>query len=286
MLQFLYRFIVKVFRFLGHLVMAIVTGRMPNFKKGGKEFLIFSIAVIIIFMVYVNIISNNFASKNQTSSNKITTEETKKETSSSTNSNKDAYLVTRVIDGDTFEVASGQKVRMIGIDTPEISGDNTPECYGSEAAIEVKSLLENQEVFLQKDVSETDKYGRLLRYVYLDELFINEYLVNTGYAYAADYPPDSKYKNTFAVAEQSAKNAQRGLWSQCADENQIQGTTDTAPTGCDIKGNISWTGDKIYHLHTCQYYSQTEIDTSAGEKYFCTEQEALDAGWRKASNCP
>lgn len=126
-------------------------------------------------------------------------------------------LVTKVIDGDTLEVSvSGQlkKLRLIGIDTPETVDPRRPvECFGKEASAKTKELLGGKEVILEKDVSETDRYGRLLRYVYLDGVFVNEALVAEGYAEASAYPPDIAHQNQLEAAEKTAKEQQKGLWA-------------------------------------------------------------------------
>ncbi len=123
-------------------------------------------------------------------------------------------LVVRVIDGDTIELDSGQKVRYIGIDTPETKHPTKSlECYGEEASKKNRELVEGKVVQLEKDVSETDRYGRLLRYVYVDGEMVNELLVREGYARASSYPPDIKYQDFFRSAESQAQQAGRGLWS-------------------------------------------------------------------------
>lgn len=90
-------------------------------------------------------------------------------------------------------------------------------CYGKEASEINKQLVEGKTVELEKDVSETDRYGRLLRYVWLDSVLINEYLVREGYAVSSSYPPDIKYQSIFLQAEELARNEKKGLWSNlCA----------------------------------------------------------------------
>ena len=193
--------------------------------------------------------------------------------------------VVRVIDGDTVELEGGQKVRYIGIDTPEIVHPQKPvECFGREAANINKELVEGKIVELEKDVSETDKYQRLLRYVYVGDIFVNDYLVRQGYAHASSYPPDVKYQDLFRQAEQEAQSHNRGLWEKCsATEQQPSVSSQLLPEGdCKIKGNISSTGEKIYHLPGQYYYDRTVIDESRGEKWFCSEDEAITAGWRKS----
>ena len=128
---------------------------------------------------------------------------------------EELFLVTRVIDGDTIEIEGGDRVRYIGIDTPETKHPSKPVgCYGKEAEAKNKDLVEGKKVKLERDISETDKYGRLLRYVYLDEVMINELLVKGGYAQASSYPPDIKYQDQFNNAEKQAREAERGLWGE------------------------------------------------------------------------
>ena len=132
--------------------------------------------------------------------------------------------VVKVVDGDTIDVEiDGQKksVRMIGINTPETVDPRRPvQCFGKEASNETKSLLTGKKVILTKDVSETDKYDRLLRLVYLpldngQLLFVNDYLVREGFAQNYTYPPDIKFDAQFRQAEDEARNAKKGLWGKC-----------------------------------------------------------------------
>jgi micrococcal nuclease len=131
-------------------------------------------------------------------------------------------VVSRVIDGDTIELTDGRRVRYIGVDTPEtVDPRRAVACFGREASAENVRLVAGKTVRLEKDVSDTDKYQRLLRYVYVDlpsgagEIFINEYLVRQGFARVATYPPDVKYAELFVKAEQTARRENLGLWSGC-----------------------------------------------------------------------
>ncbi len=124
--------------------------------------------------------------------------------------------VSRVVDGDTIELDNGQKVRYIGIDTPETVDPRKPvQCFGKEASKKNKELVEGKTVRLEKDVSDKDKYGRLLRYVYVGDLFVNLELVKQGFAHSYTYPPDVKYQEEILAAEQEAREASRGLWQAC-----------------------------------------------------------------------
>lgn len=130
------------------------------------------------------------------------------------------YMVERVVDGDTIVVqieGKSETLRLIGIDTPEtVDPRRSVECFGKEASTHMKTLLEGAQVHLTKDVSDRDRYGRLLRYVYKDDIFINEQLVRDGYAEASAYPPDVKYQELFSAAESEARENKRGLWSDTA----------------------------------------------------------------------
>ncbi len=130
-------------------------------------------------------------------------------------------VVSRVIDGDTIELESGKAVRFVGVDTPETVDPRRPVgCFGKEASDETKKLLTGKKVILQKDVSATDKYGRLLRFVFLplengEMLFVNDYLVREGFAKVKTYPPDRKFESRFLEAQEKAKIQKKGLWGKC-----------------------------------------------------------------------
>ena len=132
--------------------------------------------------------------------------------------------VTKVVDGDTIIVdINGEKhtIRILGVDTPEtVDPRKSVQCFGKEASNETKKLLSGKEVILQKDVSDTDKYKRLLRFVYLpledgNYLFIDDYLIREGYAKVLTIPPDVKYGEQFLDAQREARLEKRGLWGRC-----------------------------------------------------------------------
>jgi micrococcal nuclease len=127
------------------------------------------------------------------------------------------FLVTRVIDGDTIELENGEKVRYIGINTPEIHHPKkSVECFGKEAAKKNEELVLGKKVRLEKDVSETDKYKRLLRYVYLEDgIMVNRQLIQDGYACLDTFPPDVKFSVEFKTAMQEAREQKKGLWAMC-----------------------------------------------------------------------
>ncbi len=124
----------------------------------------------------------------------------------------DTALVTQVIDGDTIVIEGGYRVRYIGIDTPEIHDGVEP--FGMEALEANRQLVEGKIVRLERDVSQTDKYGRLLRYVYADGIFINGELVRLGLAEAKAYPPDTRYQEELEQLEKEAREGGRGMWAE------------------------------------------------------------------------
>ena len=122
-------------------------------------------------------------------------------------------LVVRVIDGDTVELENGDRVRYIGIDTPEAG--SSPDCFAPEATARNRQLVEGKVVRLEIDVSETDQFGRLLRYVYVDGVMVNEVLVREGYARVLTVPPDVRHQQVFFAAEPLARLTGVGQWSAC-----------------------------------------------------------------------
>lgn len=234
------------------------------------------------------------------SSASVSAKETKSGVDKSESAIANLAKVTRVIDGDTIEIEGGERVRYIGIDTPEtVDPRKTVQCFGIESSKKNKELVEGKMVRLEKDITDRDKYNRLLRYVWIDETLANLALVQGGFAHSYSYPPDIKYQDQFVTAERQAREAKLGLWNACNQESSatavsesqtqsIQSSVSDQKSGsdCSIKGNISTSDEKIYHLSGCGSYTKTKIEESRGERWFCSEAEAQSAGWRKALNCP
>ena len=118
------------------------------------------------------------------------------------------YIVHAVVDGDTLDVDLG-RIRLSGMNTPE-----TGECYYEEAKEKLQELVLYQEVFLESDMTDTDKYGRLLRYIYTNTTFINGYLVSEGYARVFDkYNETTKYYFELKELEKEAQAQEKGIWN-------------------------------------------------------------------------
>ena len=212
------------------------------------------------------------------------------------------YQVERVIDGDTIRVNIGDKqtkrLRLLSIDAPELD-----ECFGREAGLALKEIIKDKNIKFEKDLSGVDKFGRLLRYLIIessdpreDSLLVNHYLVRNGFAFHYSNPPDNRYRDLLVAAQKDAKKEKLGMWGECdyagskqAEANKKMREEASRPTDpdCIIKGNISEKGyGKTYLIPGCDNYNSVKIDTKKGEAYFCTAEEAEQAGFRKATNCP
>lgn len=127
--------------------------------------------------------------------------------------------VKRVVDGDTIEMVGGERVRLIGMDTPETVDPKRPVgCYGKEASAFTKSLLPpGTAVRMVGDVEQRDRYGRLLAYVYrrADGLFVNAELLRRGFAQVLTIPPNVAHTDEFVAIGRQAREASQGLWGAC-----------------------------------------------------------------------
>lgn len=216
------------------------------------------------------------------------------------------YEVISVIDGDTIKIKYQNEtvsVRLIGVNTPETVDPRTSvECYGQEASEYLKQLLTGKQVRIESDSSQAnrDKYGRLLRYVYLNNEDIGLELISNGYGYEYTYDTPYTKQSAYRQAQATASAQEKGLWADGVCQNEVTvnnnsssssqtttqptaPSTSQSPTPCTIKGNISQsTGERIYHMPGQRYYDSTQIDPVYGERWFCTEAEAQAAGWRKS----
>lgn len=126
--------------------------------------------------------------------------------------------VARVIDGDTIELESGDRVRYLGVDTPESEANqnlSSAEFYGPEATVFNRELVEGQTVLLQRDVTERDDYGRLLRWVFLEDgRLVQAELVRQGYAFVNIIPPDDTFAELLRDLERTARAERRGVWAE------------------------------------------------------------------------
>lgn len=180
--------------------------------------------------------------------------------------------VVDVVDGDTFQLKSGKRVRLMGVDAPEYN-----RCGGQEARGLLAQLVKGKIVVLKEGVQET--FGRSLSLVYVEGKLVNEVLLSEGWG-RPDYRRNSQ-RAKLTAAYHLAKNSKKGIFSDlCRKEG--------APPGeCLIKGNIeASTYKKFYHRPDCRNYPQIVLDEDRGERYFCSEAEATAAGFTKSGHCP
>ncbi len=136
-------------------------------------------------------------------------------------------IVANIVDGDTLDLdfeGVTERVRLLGIDTPESVSSSTPDqCFGAEATEALRGLLPvDSPVTVERDTEARDRYGRLLLYVHRagDQLFVNEWMVSSGYANAVAYAPNDRLAARFARAEAGARSRGDGLWSHCDGPDQ------------------------------------------------------------------
>lgn len=190
--------------------------------------------------------------------------------------------IVKVTDGDTIRVRINGRstpVRLIGLNAPEI---NPRQCYGTQATTRMKTLTRGGTVYLKSDRTQgnKDKYGRLLRHVYTTRgTSIAQNMISGGYAREYTYKRAYAGRTAHLRAQSQAKSAKRGLWRSCVAAPKPKPKTTSS---CKIKGNISSSRERIYHVPGGRYYTVTKIDLSKGERWFCTETQARNAGWRKS----
>lgn len=186
--------------------------------------------------------------------------------------------VTRVVDGDTIEVdlnGAAEKVRLIGVDTPEtVHPTLGQEPYGKEASDYTRQKLTGKTVELEMDVQERDQYGRLLAYVWIDNELFNEVLVSSGYAQVATYPPNIKYVDRFTAAQKQARDSRLGLWT--SEEEQ------KSPLAGMQGKYVGSVNSNKYHSPGCKWAQQIQPENQI---WFKTRQEAEAAGYVPCKAC-
>lgn len=191
--------------------------------------------------------------------------------------------IATAIDADTLDVEGGPRVRLFGIDAPEVAQrckrpDGREWRCGIEARNRLADLVDGIEVQCAGD--EFDDYQRLLARCSVGGVEVNALLIREGLAWAF-----LKYSRAYVDLEAIARARHLGIWSGTAQPaweyraKRWEVAAATAPQGCPIKGNISRGGDRIYHAPWSPWYDRTSIDSAAGERWFCNEAQAINAGW-------
>lgn len=200
-----------------------------------------------------------------------------------------------VIDGDTIKVnynGNIEKIRYLLVDTPETNHQTLgKQPYGEEAKVRNKELLNSGDVTIEFDVGNRfDDYDRMLAYIYVDGVSVQKTLLEEGLARVAYiFPPNTRHLDLFENASEIAQDAQIGVWetnnyvtSRGFNSSVIEGSHELgieSTIKCEIKGNINRQGKKIYHIPGGKYYEQT-----IPEEWFCSEQEAQNAGYKKSGD--
>ncbi len=193
--------------------------------------------------------------------------------------------VASVIDGDTLEI-HGQRIRLHGIDAPESgqSCENDGRQYrcGQQAALALADKIGRAPIRCeQRDI---DRYKRIVAVCRLGAEDLNGWMVRQGWAIAY-----RQYSRDYVDDESAAQAAKAGIWagrfiepSRWRRGDRLQVAKKPAAVACQIKGNISWSGERIFHVPGGRDYGPTRIDESKGERWFCSEDEARKAGWRRS----
>jgi len=186
-----------------------------------------------------------------------------------------------IIDGDTIEV-QGQRIRLHGIDAPEgrqlCFDDSEPWLCGTDATNALRNWIGHRQVTCEE--LDRDRYERIIAKCVVDGEDLGEWMVLRGWAVAYVY-----YSYEYTRAEAIAKSRERGIWASEFDMpwdwRQAQRNTGNA-ADCRIKGNINAKGERIYHTPGGQLYDLVKVKLEKGERWFCTEAEAVVMGWRKS----
>lgn len=179
--------------------------------------------------------------------------------------NGKGHRVVKIVDGDTVEVSGyDNNIRLIGIDTAEVG-----ECYRNESTKITKDLLLNKQVKIEVDENEKDNFGRVLAYVYLlNGTFANKQLLEAG---AGGFFYDSvnlKHQDELIFAAETARESVAGFWKKCGP--------------CVVKGNYDIHGKRYYHLPEFRHYSQVVVNLDKADRWFCSEEAAIKAGFVRA----
>jgi endonuclease YncB( thermonuclease family) len=189
-----------------------------------------------------------------------------------------------VIDGDTINI-EGTHVRLEGIDAPEAHQTCGRELVGSWSCGAAATKALNRLIGDRRVDCENrghDKYGRVLGVCFVDGRDINAAMVQSGFAWAF-----VKYSRSYVDQEAEARAAKVGIWQGEAEpawiyrEKRWASAESAAPNGCAIKGNVTAHGH-IYHMPWSPWYGKVKVDAAKGERWFCSEAEAREAGWRPA----
>lgn len=187
------------------------------------------------------------------------------------NLNSVGIMVIGVIDGDTLVLQGKSKVRLRYVDAPEIQ-----YCGGIEAKSYLEKLVKGKKVVIESQIP--DQYGRGMAFVYINDVLVNKEMLSSGWVkYHHD---NSQLTEELKNAVSSAKAQKLGIYGKCQSKDIPD------KPGCVIKGNIDDNSDaRNYYLPSCAQYRFTIVEKDMGENWFCSEKEAMKAGFTKAKTC-
>lgn len=181
--------------------------------------------------------------------------------------NSEQMRVVRVIDGDTFVIRTGERVRLLGLDAPEPS-----LCGSEEATKRLSDMVTGKVIKIKGDAR--DSWGRRLGMVTVGNTNVNLEMVKSGWARYDNFTDEKSQE--LAEAGELAEEQKLGVYGSACDKQ----------ASCGILGNIDESsGKKYYHIPGCPTFSRVKIDSDRGEKVFCTEGEARSAGFSLAPDC-
>jgi micrococcal nuclease len=182
-----------------------------------------------------------------------------------------SYIAVRVFDGDTFETKEKQYIRLSGINSPEMG-----QCGSEEAKKELEKLILGKQLYI-KVLYHIG--SRIMGLVYTNKGLVSTAMLASGWAELNDR--ENLDLPEFKTATNQAREKKIGIFSGlCTQEINPKNPT------CSIKANVTAKGQPTYHFPGCQAYATTKLELHHGDRWFCTEKEALKAGFRKAETCP
>lgn len=186
---------------------------------------------------------------------------------------------TNVVDGDTVDLSDGRRLRLRAINAPELTKN---DCLGQLAKARLRQLLLNQKVTLKETNPTKDNFGRTLATPFIKGFNPTKVLVKEGLArVTGPFLSDDEKQNLFQL-EEEAKNQQRGLY-----DPKICPPLMPKPPSCNIKGNVHWKKrQKLYFPPDCPGYARIVVEPKNGDAWFCSVDEAVQAGFALSSTCP
>lgn len=180
------------------------------------------------------------------------------------------FKVERIIDGDTFIIEGNRQIRLMSVNSPEVG-----LCGSQQATEKLTELISGKKVRLEGEIN--DHFGRFLALVYINDQLVNEQMILSGWARFTSTASSASEK--LKTAFQQAKDQKIGIFGSLCYQ-----TSNPQNSKCNIKGNVR-EGKKTYFFPGCGNYSNVALELDQGDQWFCSENEAVAAGFTKAANC-